>query len=362
MLLFNIGGVEMKKINSLSLCLTFAGCFLGAGYVSGQELWQFFSSFGKSGYIGLAMAVVLQIMFGILLIRLAMKTSISEMDKIIIIKENNVLRKIFAFLQEFFLFGIFVIMAAGAAALFQEIFSLPQWIGSLIFCTVVALLSIRGIGAMVSVFSVFVPVLVAVTAGICVFVLYKNGMPEIAVRQSGDNPLLSNWVLSSFAFVSYNIFGSIGILTPLGERVKGKKTVFLGISFGGVLLFIIALGILLVTSVFSQSTEAQLPMLFVANEISPLLKYIYAFLLFGGMLGTSVSSVVAIKTYAETKSSKISKKSVVIVLMMCVAGLVLSLVGFSDLIGFVYPVFGYLGFIALLMILINYFRCKSCTK
>ena len=84
----------MKKINSLSLCLTFAGCFLGAGYVSGQELWQFFSSFGKSGYIGLVIAVILQVLFGILLIRLAMKTSIIEMDKIIIMKENWFLKGI----------------------------------------------------------------------------------------------------------------------------------------------------------------------------------------------------------------------------------------------------------------------------
>ena len=36
----------MKKIGSLKLGLSFAGCFLGAGYVSGQELWQFFGSFG----------------------------------------------------------------------------------------------------------------------------------------------------------------------------------------------------------------------------------------------------------------------------------------------------------------------------
>lgn len=352
----------MKKINSLSLCLTFAGCFLGAGYVSGQELWQFFSSFGKSGYIGLVMAVILQVLFGILLIRLAMKTSITEMDKIVVMNENCVLRKIFAFLQEFFLFGIFVIMAAGAAALFEEVFLLPQWAGSLVFCTVVSLLSIKGIRAMVGVFSVFVPVLVAVTAGICIYVLYKNGLPVIGANANGDNPLLSNWILSSFSFVSYNIFGSIGILTPLGERIKTKKTVLFGISLGGVLLFIIALGILLVTSVYSQSTETQLPMLFVAGKLHPVLMYIYAFLLFGGMLGTSVSSVVAITTYTERKSSLSGKKRVIFITIMCIVGLVLSLVGFSDLIGVVYPVFGYMGFAALLMILINYFRCKSCTK
>ncbi|MFQ9771156.1 MAG: hypothetical protein ACLRX4_06205 [Oscillospiraceae bacterium] len=33
--------MEEKKWNAGSIGLTFAGSFLGAGYVSGQELWQF---------------------------------------------------------------------------------------------------------------------------------------------------------------------------------------------------------------------------------------------------------------------------------------------------------------------------------
>ena len=352
----------MKKINSLSLCFTFAGCFLGAGYVSGQELWQFFSSFGMNGYIGLLLAVILQVLFGIVLIRFSMKTGISEMDKVVIMKEIPVLRKIFAVLQEVFLFGILVIMAAGAGALFEEVFSLPQWLGALIFCAVVALLAIKGIGAMVSVFSFFVPVLVVITAGICIYTLSKNGMPEITAEAKGSNPLLSSWIISAFAFVSYNIFGSIGILTPLGDKVKSKKTVFAGVSIGGVLLFVIALGILLVTGVFSQSVTTELPMLFVAQKLNPILGFIYAFLLFGGMLGTSLSSVVALVTYTELKSEKLKKKRYITVAVICILGLGLSLVGFSDLIGFIYPVFGYLGFAALVMILINFLKCKSCTK
>ena len=35
-----------RKESALRLGFTFAGCYLGAGYVSGQELWQFFGCFG----------------------------------------------------------------------------------------------------------------------------------------------------------------------------------------------------------------------------------------------------------------------------------------------------------------------------
>ena len=45
-----------QKIGTLRLALTFAGCFLGAGYVSGQELWQYFGAFGARGLLGLVLA------------------------------------------------------------------------------------------------------------------------------------------------------------------------------------------------------------------------------------------------------------------------------------------------------------------
>lgn len=350
----------MKKINSLKLCFTFAGCFLGAGYVSGQELWQFFSSFGKPGYIGLAVAVFLQVIFGILLISLARKTEVYEMDRIIIPWEKPWLRTIFAVLQEILLFGIFVIMAAGTGALFSEVFNLPQWAGSLVLSAFAALFAIKGIKAMVSVFSAFVPVLVAVTLGISVFSLFQNGFPEITSSHSAENPLLSGWLISAFTFVSYNIFGSIGILTPLGKEVKKKSTVCVGVVFGGIMLLAIALGILFSMESVQGSEQSELPMLFVAKKISPVIGYVYAFLLFGGMSGTSVSSVVALDTFAEMKHEKLRKNRVLTVAVMCAAGFLLSLAGFSELIGFIYPVFGYLGFAALLLISVNYLRSNSC--
>ncbi len=350
----------MKKINSLKLCFTFAGCFLGAGYVSGQELWQFFSSFGKMGYIGLFLAVALQVLFGIILISLAKKTEIYEMDKIIIPWKIPQLRTVFAVLQEILLFGIFVIMAAGTGALFAEVFVIPEWVGSLVLSVFMAVFAIKGIKAMVNVFSAFVPVLVAVTLGISIFALVQNGFPEITADVSAENPLLSGWLISAFTFVSYNIFGSIGILTPLGREVKKKSTVYIGVAFGGVMLIAIALGILLSMAIVQGSENSELPMLFVAEKISPVLGYVYAFLLFCGMLGTSVSSVVALDTFAEMKHESLKQKRVITVIIICVLGFVLSLAGFSDLIGFIYPVFGYLGFAALLLILVNYFRSDGC--
>ena len=65
----------MKKLNVFRLGLLFAGCFLGAGYVSGQELRQYFVVYGAKGYLGLLAAVAILYIFGVLCLRMAQNAS-----------------------------------------------------------------------------------------------------------------------------------------------------------------------------------------------------------------------------------------------------------------------------------------------
>ena len=49
----------MKQIGGVRLALSLIGCFLGAGFVSGQEIWQYFAHYGRQGILGLAVAMTL---------------------------------------------------------------------------------------------------------------------------------------------------------------------------------------------------------------------------------------------------------------------------------------------------------------
>ena len=104
----------MKQIKTFSLAFTYVGCFLGAGFISGQELWQFFGCFGWQGIAGLLLAVALSFFFGVLLLRLVQRTGCDQTDALVIRRPIPLLRDAVGLLQLFFLFGILVIMAAGA--------------------------------------------------------------------------------------------------------------------------------------------------------------------------------------------------------------------------------------------------------
>lgn len=102
-----------RKIGTLRLGLTFAGCFLGAGYVSGQELWQYFGAFGAHGLLGLALAIALLGGTGVLLLRLSARTGIEAMDALIVRADIPWLRTLVGVLTAALLFGVVCIMTAG---------------------------------------------------------------------------------------------------------------------------------------------------------------------------------------------------------------------------------------------------------
>lgn len=134
----------MKKIGSFNLGLAFAGCFLGAGYVSGQELWQFFGSFGAKGVAGLLVAVALLFFTGIIMILLGRLTRLSEIDKIVVRRDWPLLRGAVTVLELLFLFGVGTIMSAGVGALLEQLFGLAPFIGSAVFAALVAVVSLAG--------------------------------------------------------------------------------------------------------------------------------------------------------------------------------------------------------------------------
>lgn len=348
----------MKKISTLSLGFTFAGCFLGAGFVSGQEIWQFFGAFGVMGMFGIILTFLLHFLFGIILIKLIHNTKIIEMDKIVVWKNIPWLRALVGAITTFFMFSILVIMSAGAGALLNRMFGLPQFVGCGIFCLVVAIASMKGVGGMVSALSGLVPFMIigAVIIGI---ISVCQGSLNFDFQSVNDNALLRNWVLSAFTYASHNLFCTIGILAPMAFMID-KKKVLPGIGFGSIMMLLIAVGVLFGVFANIGVSQTELPMLELAYNVNSALGIVYAVLLLFGMFGTSLSSIVGVVEYGEQKSKWFSKNKKIMIIILSLTGWFCSLFGFGDLIGIVYPISGYFGFAVILAVIIHY--CISRNK
>ena len=346
----------MTRVHPLTIAFTFAGCFLGAGFVSGQELWQFFGSFGKMGLCGMALMLILLPVFGILILRLVAVSGIGECDALIVRNQNRFFMTFIGFAEITFLFGVAVIMTAGAGALFRQLFGLPSYVFSAGFVLLMFVFLAGGVDRMIRLFGVTVPILVAVMTGVCFLCLSRYGLPDlnaVTVTES-ENPLLKSWFFSALSFVAYNMFLSVSILAPIGRMTRSAKTVYIGVITGAVLLALVSFGIVSVLFLFPEACLDSLPMLTVASHISPFIGYVCAALLLLGMLGTGVSSLVAIQNYAKLRMRKDDRFCMRLSVLLCVLCFFGSLFGFGDLIGTIYPISGYLGLAALVCLTEHY--------
>ena len=87
--------------------------------------------------------------------------------------------------------------------------------------------------------------------------------------------------------------------------------------------------------------------------------YVYGVLLLLAMFGTALSSLVAFVSMLAAKSARISghKKPFTALCALCM--FLGSLFGFGDLIGVVYPIFGYCSSVFIVLMAVHYFKVKK---
>ena len=329
-----------KSVTSVRLAMTFAGCFLGAGYISGREIWRFFGMFGIWGWLGLLLAMAC----------LAAVGGMTLPERLFFPGNHPILHKLVFMTEVLFLFGVCCIMTAGAGALLRQVLGLSRVWTSLLFALIVALIALSGLDGLVASLSFTTPVLTFSAASISIL-----AMTLFREQTVPPEPVVSGWLFSAVAFSSYNLFTSVAILAPLGRYVTEQQA-RRGISIGTALLLLTAGFFLSALNRNPSAVSAELPMLAVAGRISPMLEVFFAALLLLAMFGTSLSCFTTGINQLVSWASFVRKWRTLSVFAASFLAWAGSLFGFGNLIDYLYPVFGSVSFLFLFCMCVNYFR------
>ena len=93
-------------------------------------------------------------------------------------------------------------------------------------------------------------------------------------------------------------------------------------------------------------TKLEMPAVYVVSNISKILKYIYGFIILGSIFTTTIS----LGTSFLKNITKSRKSYTQIAVIMCITSVLISKIGFSNLVNALYPIFGYLGILQVLKI------------
>ena len=351
----------MKKITTRQVMMTFIGIYLGASFVSGQEIYQFFGVFGGYGIAGMAVAVFVFFIFGCMIMRISHRTGIRDFEKLVVRGYHPVLRLIFGGFTLFFMFTVVMVVVAGAGALLEQLWGFPAFAGSIFMGLLLAVAGTTGARGMVSAFGFVVPFMVAVGLLVGLMSFFNLELSPLATSPvSGSNPLVGNWFIAALTFVSYNLLVAISVLTPIAPSVESDRAITQGILWGSLLLLVIALCVLVPIALHLPLVqESSLPMLTLASAIHPALGILYALLLLCGMFGSGLSCLYAVSTRVR-KIGPIHGKGLLVVIMA--AATLGSIAGFKNLIATLFPLFGYFGLLALASVGLHYWSVRKKEK
>jgi len=347
----------MGKI--LKMASAFIGIIVGAGFASGKEVLIYFTSFGTLGTIGAIISTALFAYLGMTLTRLGSRLRTTSHKEVIYKISGRYLGLIVDYIIIFTLFGVGVVMIAGAGSNLNQQFGVAPFIGSLLLVVLIFLTAMLSVDKVVAVIGSITPFLILTTVIVAVYSLVT-----MDTSFSVLNPValdvktpLPNWFVASINYVSFNIAVGASMALVMGGTEKDEKAAAWGGLIGG-----LSLGLLIVLShlaIFSKVdvvSDYDLPMLKIVSDLSPAFGVFMSLILFGMIFNTAISMFFAFGSRFMVAGSK--KFKVFIVLSLAI-GFVASFVGFTDLVEFFYPTIGYLGLFLVAALIFASFRLPA---
>ncbi|MDN3428071.1 hypothetical protein QL992_04155 [Microbacterium sp. APC 3898] len=339
-------------MKSLKMGSAFVGIIVGAGFASGQEILQYFTSFGYMGTVAAILSTALFAYLGMSLTRLGSRMKTTSHKEAIFGVSGRIIGTIIDYIIILTLFGVGVVMIAGAGSIFSQQFGLPAPLGSTVMAVLVVLTIMLNVKKVIAIIGSITPFLIIAVVGLSAYSLLTMdasfaSLDDIAKEQVSALP---NWFRSAINYVSFNIAVGASMAIVMGGTEKDEKIAARGGLIGGLILgALIILSHLAIFSKVDVVGSAEMPLLQIADDISPVLGVFMSFILFGMIYNTAVSMLFSFSARFVVMGTA---KFRIFVIIVGIVAYILSFVGFTELVRLFYPIVGYLGLVLVVVLIV----------
>lgn len=355
----------MKKNFSmvLKLAAVFIGTLVGAGLASGQEITQFFTTYGAKGFIGIVLCCILYIPVCSMIVVISNKYNLKSYTGLIQLVSPGPLGKLTTIFMSLFLVSSSAIILAGSGALLHQYFGIPKWIGIIIMTSVALFTLLKGSSGLITINSFIVPSLITVITTI--FVLYLVFCKDMvtlenikALPMTKQAIVPGQWFVSALLYGGFNILCCSGVLVPLSSEIKNNKVLNSGIFLGAIGLTILCMMINLMLGLnIPFIFKYDIPLLYVAQRFIGIVQIALLMIIWCEMFSTEVSDIYSLGKTIEQKFNIPYKKGIFLVYCLSIP---ISQIGFKELISVLYPCFGVISLIFVAQIVMFYRKnCKG---
>lgn len=329
-------------IEVISITLVIIGALIGAGFASGQEIFSFFYIYGKNGIYGI---LIMSILIGIFIYKslkiIYQKQVYNYNDFLNFFIKNTKIRNVILWIVNVLLLVSFYIMVAGFGAYFEQEIGINRIIGSIVLnllCVIVFFSNIKGV---LKASNLIVPFLI--------FFIFFIGIKNIVqIRTIDFHQMKNNWILSMIIYNSYNFILLMPVLISLKKQITKEKNIKKVSILVTIIILILSISIffLLLNANIKEIENQEMPIVYIISNYFNKYKKIYAFIVLASIFTTAISVGIGFLQNISKNSNSYPQ----FVLFMCITSLLMSNIGFSKLLNFIYPVFGYIGILQIVII------------
>ena len=237
-------------------------------------------------------------------------------------------------------------MIAGFGAYFEQELGINSLIGSIILASLCFFIFMTSIKGVVKASEILVPILIIFVVMIGFMNIVEINLPELDKYIIRTNS--SSYLLSAIIYCSYNSILLLPVLITLKDYLRNKKQIGSIAAISTVISIALSVIIfLLLVRVDVDISNLEMPAVYVVSHMFRVLRIAYGFIILGSIFTTAIS----LGSSFLQNVSKNKKSYTQIAVFMCITSVLVSKIGFSNLINSLYPIFGYLGIVQILFLM-----------
>ncbi|NLD20247.1 MAG: hypothetical protein GX663_08410 [Clostridiales bacterium] len=344
-------------MDSKKRIIKFAGAFvawvIGSGFATGQELLQFFSSYGYWSYGAIIINLVGFVLVGPTILRVGYNNKDDENFQQLKYFCGDKLGAVYSWLIPITLVAGMTVLISGAGATLSEYYGVNHYIGAAIMSAMVLGAYLIGFNRLVRIISLIGPIIIIFTLVVGLVTVCRDfeslaDVPQHKAVLSQSQSSI-NWVISAVLYVSYNhLCGSV-YYSALGATGTSEREVRIG-AVAGAIALIAAITVMnaAILSNAGNTAALDIPTLFLAKKISFVFGMVFSIIL---ILGIFSSCSAMMWTVCSKFTVEGTEKSRIFAGAVAGGTFLLGLLPFSDLISILYPFIGYAGLIYMICVI-----------
>ena len=314
----------------------------------GQEIYLFFYRFGINGIFGIIACNIIMASVIYKTLKITYSKNINSYKDFLnhIFSNNLKLSKITNIIINIFLCATFYIMIAGFGTYLSQTFGINQIIGSSILAIISYVVFLRNIESFAKINTIIIPILIVIILAI--------GIENILNLSEIQNNIPLNksifWILQAILYASYNLILVEPALINLKQFLKNKKQILITSIMVGIIMTILAvIEFLLLANVDVNFKSLEMPLVYVIQNKFAKFNYLYGIIILIAIFTTAVSVGLGfLNNICKNEESfpQLAK-------ILCISSIIISPIGFSNLINNLFPLFGFLGLLQIIYIFVK---------